>query len=166
MEALGFNIPGIVAQMVNFSLLLGLLYVFLYKPVMKMLDQRSARIKESIEKAEAIKEQTARTEQRVREQLEEARKESQAIIAQASQIGERLKEEAKQDARKETEIILSRARTEIQTERDASIGELRREFADLAILAAEKVISRSLDKAAHKQLIQEVLEKASTLKKN
>lgn len=166
MEALGFNIPGIIAQIVNFSLLLGLLYMVLYKPVLKMLDQRSARIKESMDRAEALKEETARTEQRVQAHLEEARKESQAIIAQAAQIGERLKEEARQDARKETESILARARAEIRIETDAATDRLRKEFADLAILAAEKVISVSLDKAAHKRLIDEVLEKSAGLRKN
>lgn len=166
MEALGISIPGVIAQMVNFSLLLALLYVVLYKPVLKMLDQRSARIKESMEQAEAIKEETARTEQRVKAQLETASKEGQAIIAQAAQIGERLKEEAKQEARKETETILARARAEIQRESEAATERLRREFADLAILAAEKVISKSLDKAAHKALIDEVLEKAASLRKN
>ncbi|MBI2909839.1 MAG: F0F1 ATP synthase subunit B [Chloroflexi bacterium] len=166
MEALGFNIPGIIAQVVNFSLLLGLLYMFLYKPVLGMLDQRSARIKESMERAEALKEETARTEQRVREHLEDARREGQAIIAQAAEIGERLKEEARREAKKETESILSRARSEIRIERDAATDQLRKEFADLAILAAEKVISISLDKAAHKKLIEEVLEKSAGLRKN
>lgn len=147
--------------MVNFSLLLFLLYSFLYKPVMRMLDQRSQRIKESMERTEAIKEEAVRTEQRVQAQLEEARKEGQAIVGQAAQIGERLKEEARQEARKETDVILARARSEIQREADAAAERLRAEFADLAILAAEKVINRSLDKTAHAQLIREVLNKST-----
>jgi F-type H+-transporting ATPase subunit b len=58
-----------------------------------------------------------------------------------------------------------RARSDIQRERDEAIGELRREFADLTIMAAEKVIDRSLDKKAHRELIDEVLKEGKTLKK-
>ena len=56
--------------------------------------------------------------------------------------------------------MTARARAEIQRERDDAIEELKRQFADLAILAAEKVISETLDKEKHRQLISEVLEQA------
>ena len=58
------------------------------------------------------------------------------------------------------EQLLERARSEIQLERDGAIAELRKEFADLTILAAERVIKRSLDRQAHRQLIEEVLAEA------
>ena len=161
MEALGINVPGLIAQIVNFGLLLVLLSVVLYKPVLRMLDQRAARIRESLQQAEAIKQDMAKAEQQVQAHLDEARQEGQVLIGQAAQLGERLKEEARQEARQEAEAIISRARSEIQMERDEAIAELRRQFADLTILAAGKVINRSLDKQAHKELIDEVLESVS-----
>jgi len=96
--------------------------------------------------------------------LEKARKEGQAVIAQATQIGERLKEEAKDSARQEAESVISKARTEIQRERDKAIEELRTEFADIAILAAEKVIKETVDKKKHRKLIDEVLKDSTTFK--
>jgi len=81
-------------------------------------------------------------------------------LTQAGLIGERLKEEAREEARHEAEITIARARTEIQRERDESIEELKRQFVDLAITAAEKVISETLDKEKHRRLIDEVLEQA------
>ncbi|MBA7683868.1 hypothetical protein ES703_92254 [subsurface metagenome] len=54
---------------------------------------------------------------------------------------------------------------EIRRERDGAIDELRKEFADLTIMAAEKVIEKSLDKPTHRQLIDKVLEQSTTLKK-
>jgi F-type H+-transporting ATPase subunit b len=61
-------------------------------------------------------------------------------------------------------VLVERARSEIQRERDEAIGELRQEFADLTIVAAEKVIEKSLDKQAHQQIIEKVLEESATLK--
>jgi F-type H+-transporting ATPase subunit b len=125
-----------------------------------MLDERSNRIKVSMDQAEQIKEQMVKTDEQVREQLEAARMEGQNMLTQAGQIGERLKEEAREEARHEAEITIARARTEIQRERDEAIEELKRQFVDLAITAAEKVISETLDKEKHRRLIDEVLEQA------
>jgi F-type H+-transporting ATPase subunit b len=160
MEGIGINVPGLIGQLVSFAILFGLLTFLLYKPVRRILDERSNRIKESMEQAEQIKETMAQTEQRVKEQLEAARREGQNMLAQAGQMGERLREEAREQARGEAEVIISRARTEIERERDEAIEELRRQFADLAILAAEKVISETLDREKHRRLIDEVLEQA------
>jgi len=160
MGDIGIGLSGLVAQLVNFFILFGLLFLVLYKPITKMLRERSERIKESMDQAEQIKEEMARTEQEVKKQLEAARKEGQGMVAQAGQIGEQLKEAARQEARHEAEVIIARARVEIERERDAAIDELRRQFTDLAILAAEKVINETLDKERHRRLIDEVLEQA------
>lgn len=165
MEALGINLSGLIAQIINFLLLLVLLYLFVYKRVLKMLDERAKRIKESMEQTEAIKQEMARTEEQVKAQLEAGRREGQALIAQAAQAGEQLREEARQEARRETEALIARARQQIGLERDQALDELRRQFVDVALLAAEKVIKESLDRQKHQQLIEEVLEESAALKK-
>jgi F-type H+-transporting ATPase subunit b len=162
---LGINLPVLVAQIVNVAILFGLLYLVAYKPIMRMLDERSRRIKESMKQADDIKEQAAHAEEEVKKQLEAASSEGQARIAHAVQIGEEVKQKAQQEARQEAETLIARARTEIQRERDEAIDELRKEVADLTILAAGKVIDRSLDKKAHRQLIDKVMEESTTLKK-
>ena len=164
MEGLGINLPLLVAFVINFVILFGLLTLVLYKPVLKVLDERQAKIKESIDQAEQIREQTARSEEQIKTHIETARKEGQAIIAQATQIGERVKEEAKEGARKEAESLIAKAQAEIKQERDKTVDELRQEFASIAILAAEKVINESLDKEKHRKLIDEVLKDSSTFK--
>lgn len=162
---LGINLPVLVAQIVNVAILFGLLYLVAYKPIMRMLDERSRRIKESMKQADDIKEQAAHAEEEVKKQLEAASSEGQARIVHAVKIGEEVKQKAQQEARQEAETLIARARTEIQRERDEAIDELRKEVADLTILAAGKVIDRSLDKKAHRQLIDKVLEESTTLKK-
>jgi len=164
MEGIGINLPLLLAFVINFIILLVLLSVVLYKPVLKMLDERQAKIKESMDQAEQIRQQVAQTEDDIKSQLESARKEGQKIIAQAEQIGERLKNEAKEEARLEAESLISKAQIELQRQRDKDIEELRKQFTDIALLAAEKVINETLDKEKHRRLIDEVLDGSATFK--
>lgn len=164
MEGLGINLPLLVAQIINFGILVLLLYFIAYKPIIKMLDQRSAKIKDSMEQAEAIKQKTVQVEQEIKSQLEEARKESEGIITQATHIGDKLKEEAKKGALQECESLINRAKVEIERKREEAIGELRKEFVDIAIRAAEKVIKETLDKEKHRRIIEDVMEESATLK--
>ena len=166
MEGLGINLSSLLAQLVNFGLLLALLYIFAYKPVIKMLDQRSAKIKESVDQTEQIKQQAELAEKETARLVAEASKEGQKIIEQATKIGEETKQKAKQDAKLEAERLIAKAKLEIERERDDAIGELRSAFADLTVMAAGKVINRSLDEKQHRQLIDKVLEESSVLNKN
>lgn len=160
-SALGINLPTLAAFIVNFLLLYLLLRAFLFGPVMRNLDERRRRIAEGLQSAEEMRRQSTEAQRTVQEQLDQARREGQQLIAQAQQIGTRLQEEARAAAAKEQEAILARARSEIQLERDTAIGQLRREFADLTIAAAEKVIGQSLDRPAHERLINQVLAESS-----
>jgi len=166
MEGLGISLPTLIAQIVNFTILLGLMYLVAYKPIMRMFDERSRKVKESMEQTDYIKQQAAQAEEEVKKQLEAASKEGQGVIARALRTGEEVGQKAQQEARQEAESLIIRARMEIQRERDEAIDELRKEVADLTILAAGKVIERSLDKKAHRQLIDKVLEEAHILKKS
>ena len=164
MEGLGINPSLLIAFVVNFIILFVILRLVAYKPIVKMLNERQAKIKESMEQAEKIRQETAHSEEEIKAHLEKARKEGQAVIAQATQIGERIKEEAKDSARQEAESIIAKARTEIKLERDKTVDDLRAEFADIAILATEKVIKETVDKKKHRKLIDEVLKESATFK--
>jgi len=166
MGALGINLPSLIAFTVSFVILFALLGLFLYKPVMKMLDERSKRIKESMEQAEATKGEYARAGEEVKKLIGRAREDGQALISQAGQMGEKIKEEAKEGARKEAQVIVERTRAELKEERDRIIDDLRREFVDVSISAAEKVIRETLDRERHRRLIEETLEESATFKEN
>jgi len=161
---LGLDLATFVGQLVSFLILLGLLVYFGYKPLRRMLDERSKRIKESMEQAEATRKEYEQAKVAVAEQISQAREEGQAVITQAAQIGDRLKEEARAEARREAQAIAERTRLELERERDKLIDDLRQEFVDTAILAAEKVIKETLDKEKHKKLIEEALEESTTFK--
>jgi F-type H+-transporting ATPase subunit b len=159
-DALGFNLPALIAQLINFGLLLIIFRLILYKPLLKMLDERKQRIQEGLEASDEAKRRLSQTEQEVAKELEKARQQGQEQIVQAQQIAARIQEEARQGARAEAELLLERARTEIGLERDSAIASLRREFADLTITAAERVIKEELDPTKHRRLIEEVLTEA------
>ena len=166
MEGLGINLPTLLAQVVNFVILLGLLYLVAYKPILRMFDERARKIKESMEQTEVVKEQAAHAEEEVKKQLEIAGKEGQEVIGRAMRTGEEVGQKVQQEARQEGEALIEKARLEIQRERDEAIDELRQEFTDLTIEAAGKVIEQSLDKEAHRKLIDKVLEESTILKKD
>ena len=162
MEGLGINLSTLIAQIVSFLALFGLLYFFAYKPILRMFDERSQRIKDSVEQAERVKEEAALAEDENRKKLEAAAKEGQEAIARAMRAGDEARQRAQQEAQVEAAGLIEKARQEIQRERDEAASELREEFADLAVAAAEKVIEKSLDKEAHRELIEKVLEESTT----
>ncbi|MSQ06052.1 MAG: ATP synthase F0 subunit B [Dehalococcoidia bacterium] len=164
MTALGINIPSLIAYLVNFVILLGVLYLFAYKPLLKVLDQRSERIRESLAAADQAREAAASSQATIQQQLDEARRQGQHLLDQAREAAGRYREEEMGRARNEAEAFVARARTDIQRERDAAIDEVRTHFGDLAITAAEQVIKKSLDRTAHHALIAQVLEEGGSLK--
>ncbi|PKB67451.1 MAG: ATP synthase F0 subunit B [SAR202 cluster bacterium Io17-Chloro-G4] len=155
---LGINGPSLIAYLINFVLLLGILTLFAYKPLLRVLDQRSERIRESLEAADRAREEAAGSQQVIEDQLNEARREGQRLLEQAREAAARFQEEQMDQARRDAETFVERARSDIQRERDAAVQEVRANFGDLAITAAERVIRRSLDRQAHEELISQVLE--------
>jgi F-type H+-transporting ATPase subunit b len=163
---LGINLPVLIAQIVNFTILLVILRLVAWGPLTKMLDERRERIAESLSAADQAKAEAAESERQIQDQLDAARREGQALVAQAQEIAARIQSEARTIAQADADALLGRARNEIQLERDQAIAELRKEFADLTIAAAEKVINESLDRNQHRRLIDEALAQSSFREKN
>jgi F-type H+-transporting ATPase subunit b len=161
---LGISLPNLIIQIVNFGILFLLLYLFAYKPILRMLDQRANKIKESMDQSDLVKDQAAKAAEESKRMIEAGIKEGQELIARATHAGDELRQQSQMKAQEEAQTMISRAKGEIQQERDEAIGALRKEFADLTIQAAEKVIDKSLDKEAHREMIEKVLEEAGTLK--
>ena len=113
-SALWINLPALIAQMINFGLLLLFFSVFLYKPLFKVLDARKQRIEEGLEASEESKRRLSQTEEDVAKELDKARQEGQELIVQAQQMAARVQEEGREAARVEGDQLLERARNEIQ----------------------------------------------------
>ena len=165
MTALGVNLPALVAYLVNFLILLGILTFFAYKPLLRVMDQRGERIRESLAAADLARQEAASSRAAIEEQLNEARREGQRLLDQAREAAERHREEEAARARQQAEAFVARAREDIQRERDAAIAEVRGNFGDLAITAAERIIRRSVDRQVHQELITQVLEESEGLRR-
>ena len=159
MEALGINLPGFLSQIISFLIVLFIVSRFTPR-ILNALDERARKIQEGLEAAERSRQEAQQAQANMQVQLESALKEGQAIIEQASKAAEQVRQEILAEAHKDSEAMLARARAEFQLERDKALQELRSQFADLTIVAAEKVINESLDKDRHERLIQNVLEES------
>ncbi len=155
--ALGISLPALASNLINFTILLIVLRLFLYKPVLRLLDERKRRIQEGLERAEQAASQASASEHEARAAIEQAQREGRELVQQAQDTAAQLRVQLEERARADADQIVSRAREEIRVERDQAIELLRREFADLTITAAERVTRQSLDRAAHQRLIDEVL---------
>ena len=160
-EALGLNLPQLIAQVANFFLLLVILRLVACKPILKMLDERKQKIAEGLNAAEIARAEAAQAQANIASQLQEGQRQAQEVVAGAQQIATRIQAEAREQANRDREESLVRARAEIQLERDRAVADLRREFADITVSAAEKVIGQSLDRTAHQRIIDEALANSS-----
>ncbi len=160
-SALGINLPQLIAQCANFFVLLVILRFTLYKPILKMLDERRQKIAEGLNAAELARAEANQAQANIQAQLDTARREGQEIVAGAQAIAQRIQTEAREQSARDRETALERARSEIQLERDRAIAELRGEFADIPVTAAERVIRQSLDRQAHQRIIDETLAESS-----
>jgi len=165
MGELGINLPLLISQLVSFLILLIQLYFVGFKRVLNMLDERSIRIKESLEQAETVKKQSQQAEDEVKKQLQAASRKGQELIAQATKASDDIRAQAQELAKKDAEALIEKARLAIQAERDEAIEVLRKEFAEVTILAAGKVIGETLDKQSHKALIDKIMQENPTLKR-
>ena len=159
--ALGLNLPGLIAQLVNFTILLIVLRLFLFKPIMKVVDERKRRIEEGLQASEQAAHAAEQSQDESRRVLEEARAEGRELIQRAQETSGRLREELETQARRDADQIVERARAEMALESQRAIQALRSEFADLTVRAAERVVGQSLDRDAHQRLIDEVLVNSS-----
>jgi len=163
MDQLGFNVPSLIVFMVNFLILLGVLYIFAYKPVLKLLDDRADRIRESLESADKARQDAAESETRTQKQLQDAKREGQRLLDQAAELASKYREDEMSKARQDVEAFTARARMDIQQERDGAIEEVKAHFAQLTVEAASRIIGESLDGKSHSELIGKVLEEGQEM---
>jgi F-type H+-transporting ATPase subunit b len=161
-----FMSPLIFWSLVSFGLLLGLLYKFVFPPIIKALDDREKTIKGSLEHAEQIRKDAEQLLAEYRSRLKRADEESEKILAETQHRAQRLLEENQQRIVQETGRMTAQARQEILREQQKAMNELKRYVVDLTLLATEKILKRSLNPSDHLRLIEESLEEFTAQNKN
>jgi F-type H+-transporting ATPase subunit b len=164
LEQLGINLNFLIAQIINFLLLLFILRRFLYKPVTNMLAARTKRVQESLAEADRVRQEAAAARAEYERQLDAERRRSFDAAQQAIQEGQKARDAIITQAQKDAEEIRARTRDEAERERQQMMAQLRTQVADLAILASEKVIGQTLDNNVQRRLINDFLNQTEALK--
>ena len=143
----------LIAQILNFLILVVLLRVVAYKPVVRLLQQRSDKIQESINKAEADQKAAEDTLAQYKQKLQEANVKAQEIVDKAEKTARNEHDAAILATKKEIEQMKKSAAEDIQREREKAVTELRGEVVSLSLAAASKVISKNIDSKENERLI-------------
>ena len=152
-----------LAQLIAFALILWVLVRFMYKPVTSAMEARTNTIRTGLAAAEEARKAAQESEARTEASLAEARVQAQEILRQASQTASGLREQIVAEARAEAQKVVDRGRIEIDRERQAAIDELRKVTADLAMMAATRVVEKSLDTSDNRRLIAQAIAEADSL---
>jgi F-type H+-transporting ATPase subunit b len=161
MEALanlGIDWKLLLAQAVNFLVLLFVLRRFAYRPMLEFLDERSGRIEQGLKDAETAKTKLAEMEVRSKESLSLARKEARGIV-EAAEISAK-KHEAKRLVETEEKIksLFEDGLVKINEEKNKALSEVRRDIADVVAFSVEKVLKEKIDSAKDKELVENIVD--------
>ena len=158
---LTINLFWIVVSALNFIVFFVLIYRIVLVPVRGMLDDRRARIEQGLKDADAARrEREAAADQR-QAVLAEARREASEIVARAQRMADEAREQGVADTAAEIERLKTRAAADIDAERQRAMTEVRGQVAELAIVAASKVVGETMDGEREHRLVDEFLKQLS-----
>jgi F-type H+-transporting ATPase subunit b len=156
--------PGLIIwTLISFFLLLFLLKKIAYPQILKGLKKREETIKQQLDEAQKTKKEAETLLEDYKRQLAEARSEAQKIINEGKSLGENMRKEIVQKAQAESNQIVKRAQEEIELQKQKAILELQEKIADLSIMAATKIINKSLNTEDHRRLVEEYVSKVGDL---
>ena len=156
--------PGLIIwTLITFGLLLVLLGKFAWKPIIKTLQEREEKIKNSLEQAEKARRDAEGLIAKNNEVLAQAEREAQDIARKAKETAEKLKSEIAEQAKLEAAKMLQAAKKEIDNEKNSALVYLKNEVAGMAVQAAGKIIAANLDTEKHKKLVDDFIKDMPTI---
>lgn len=151
-------VPGLMIwTLLAFGAAVFVLRKWAWPAIAKVLDERQQQIEGSIDAAEKTRAEADQLLEEYRRRLAEAREQADEIVAKARKAAEAAVEQAASEGREKREEQLAAAKRDIEAETRRSLEAIRREVAELTVLATEKVTRKSLDSADHQRLIEEAL---------
>jgi len=157
LEQLGINLGLLASQLVNFILLALLLYLVLYKPVLRMLNERKERIARSMADVDAARDAAAKAQLEYDRKVAEAQRKAQEIIAAAAQTGEKAKADIVADAHREADRIKQDAIADAEQQKVRALADVQSQIAGLSMMATERVLGQAMDEKTQRQLISSFL---------
>jgi F-type H+-transporting ATPase subunit b len=159
---LGIKVDEFFWTVVTFFVLLFVLAKFAWGPLLAALAKREASIKEAVESAQKLKQESERLVAEYQARIHQAQAEAKSIVDEGRRDGEALRKETLDKAREEAQASLERAKREISLATDSAIEKLRETTADLSIEIASKVVRKNLDSAENRRLVKESLASVET----
>jgi len=156
-DLLSINQGMVYWTILVFVLLLILLKKFAWGPMLAAIDERESKISGDLEQAEKAKEEANKSLAELNKRLDDARTEAEKIVSDARTSAEKLAEKVTQDAKDEASKILEKAHASIQAEKESALSELRKEVAELAVGATNKIILTQLDAEKQQTLVDEYI---------
>lgn len=147
-----------VAQLVNFAIVLFILWRWVYKPLLKVMDERTSKIEKSLADARAIEEERKQLEVTKAAEITRAKDEARLILEQAAQKANAIAQMLQERAKKEVEDIVVAARTGIAVERETMRADLRKETLALAAMIAQKVLAEKFTAKDDEHLLRKAFE--------
>jgi F-type H+-transporting ATPase subunit b len=149
-----------VWTLITFGLAVAILWKYAFGPLQRIMDERRTQIRESLEAAEATRDEAARMLTEYQATLVSVRAEAEDILERSRKAGDETKAEIVDEARKQAQRTLDKASAQIERETRAALAEMKKEVAGLTLAATERVVGRSLDDDDHRRLVDEALEAA------
>lgn len=149
----------ILAQMLNFFILVWILARFAYKPLVSMMQERKERISKDLADAQAARNEAEQFKADYAAQIANARQEAQQIVEKAVQQAEATTREQLAAAREQIEREKERARQDIVNECDRAMNNLRNEVISLSVAMATKVVAKDMDSETNTKLIEDAIAK-------
>jgi F-type H+-transporting ATPase subunit b len=157
--ALGINQGFLIAQFINFGIIFILLTVLMWRPLINMLDARSAKIQKGLEDAQAAANARMNAEAEADKIRLQAQTEAQGVIDEARGRADEVARQIEQEARADADAIRKEARESIEEERDAQLAGLRSQVAAISIAVAQQLIGEALDAKKQQALINDFFAK-------
>jgi F-type H+-transporting ATPase subunit b len=151
------NVGLMIWTLLAFGATLWLLNKFAFPRITEALDRRRKAIEDSIEHAERTKAEADTLLEEYRARLKEAREQADDIVGRARRASDQLEDEARRQASQQREELLAAARRDIEAETRRALDEIRKEVANLTVVATEKITRKTLDDQDHRRLIEDAL---------
>ena len=150
--------PGLMIwTIVCFLIALFVLKRYAFGPIQKLIDDRRARIRQSLEEADAAREEARELLEEHRKLIGRAKSDAEEILTEARRVGEATQRRMREETEADRQRRIEETRKQIEAETRRALEVIRAEVAELSLIAAEKVTRRSLDDADHKRLIEEAV---------
>lgn len=159
LQKLGIDTSHLIAQLVNFTVVIVALVFFLYKPVVRMLEERKKKISEGLAQAEQAKKQMAEADTAAKREMEKVRGEASELLVQMRQRQEKEQKRVIEEGRAKIREEFSRARSEITKEREQLFEDVKKKAAIISVDIARQILKKEISPAAHQKMISAAIKK-------